>query len=183
MADALNRRIHDDIIAADAPTVIAARGQRIAKGDSILSRRNDPTIEIWRCHDAARRLPTRCATVTAGAWPPIDPKTGRVAAVRLADRAIAVFDADYVREHVTHGYATTVHSAQGVTADTTHAVLGENTTRSMLYVAMTRGRDANTAYLYERTAEQEYGPTENDGPHLMQRGTSPAGRPPSPRSY
>ena len=50
-----------------------------------------------------------------------------------------------------------MHSAQGVTADTTHAVLGENTTRAMLYVAMTRGRDTNTAYIYERTTEQEYG--------------------------
>jgi hypothetical protein len=29
------------------------------------------------------------------------------------------------------------HSAQGVTADTSHAVLGENATRSLLYVAMT----------------------------------------------
>jgi hypothetical protein len=35
-----------------------------------------------------------------------------------------------------------VHAAQGATADTTHTVLGENTTRSMLYVAMTRGRSA-----------------------------------------
>jgi ATP-dependent exoDNAse (exonuclease V) beta subunit len=76
------------------------------------------------------------------------------------------------------GYATTVHSAQGVTADTTHAILGENTTRSMLYVAMTRARDANTAYLYERTTELEHGPTTAsgqtavDGPHVLQRGIS-----------
>jgi ATP-dependent exoDNAse (exonuclease V) beta subunit len=79
--------------------------------------------------------------------------------------------ADYVGEHLTHGYATTVHSAQGVTADSAHAVLGENTTRSMLYVAMTRARDANTGYLYERATEQEYGPV-SDGPHVLRRGTS-----------
>jgi hypothetical protein len=35
-------------------------------------------------------------------------------------------------EHVTLGYAATVRAAQGVSADTTHAVLGGNTTRSML---------------------------------------------------
>ena len=69
-----------------------------------------------------------------------------------------MFYRDYLREHVTHGYAITVHSAQGVTADTTHAVLGETTTRTLLYVAMTRGRDTNTAYLYERIAEHEYQP-------------------------
>jgi hypothetical protein len=50
MADALNRRIHDDTIAAAAPTVTAARGQRIAVGDVIISRRNDPTLGVLRRH-------------------------------------------------------------------------------------------------------------------------------------
>jgi hypothetical protein len=171
MADALNRRIHADTIHADAPTITAARGHRVAKNDLVLSRRNDPSIEAWQASGgSAVADPVR----NGDRWrvAAIDPKTRRVAAVRLTDRAHVVFDADYVREHITHGYATTVHSAQGVTADATHAVLGENTTRSMLYVAMTRARDANTAYLYERTTEQEYGPTPSDGPHVMQRGTS-----------
>ncbi len=172
MADALNRRIHDDTIPTEAPTVTAARGQRIATGDLILSRRNDPTLNIWDAtdRDSAAADPVR----NGDRWrvAAIDTKTGRVAAIRLTDRAGAVFDADYVRGHITHGYATTVHTAQGVTADSTHAVLGENITRSMLYVAMTRARDADTAYLYERATEQEYGPTSPDGPHVLQRGTS-----------
>jgi hypothetical protein len=172
MADALNRRIHDDLIAADAPTVTAARGQRIAKDDLILSRRNDPTVEVWDATDRSRAAADPVRNGDRWRVATIDPKTGRIAGLRLTDRAIAVFDAEYVREHVTHGYATTVHSAQGVTADATHAVLGESTTRSMLYVAMTRARDANTAYLYERTTEQEYDPTEHEGPHVLQRGTS-----------
>jgi len=172
MADALNRRIHDDTITPDAPTVAAARQQRIAMGDLILSRRNDPTIEVWEAADcnSAAADPVR----NGDRWrvAAIDPNTGRVAAQRLTDQARAVFDTDYVREHLTHGYATTVHSAQGVTADATHAVLGENTSRSMFYVAMTRARDANTAYLYERVSEQEYGPITPHGPHVMQRGSS-----------
>lgn len=171
MVDALNRRIHEDLIPADAPTVTAARGQRIATGDLILSRRNDPTVDVRRAddHDAAAD-PVR----NGDRWrvAAVDPGTNRVAAERLSDGAGAVFHADYVREHVTHGYATTVHSAQGVTADTSHAILGEGTTRSMLYVAMTRARDANTTYLYERMTEQEYGPTTADGPYVVQRGTS-----------
>ena len=65
---------------------------------------------------------------------------------------------EYLREYVSLGYAVTVHSAQGVTADTAHAVLGEYTSRSLLYVAMTRGRHTNSAHLYERTVGQsEYG--------------------------
>ncbi|KAA0098185.1 AAA family ATPase [Mycolicibacterium sp. P1-18] len=171
MADALNRRIHDDTIPTDAPTVIAARGQRIAAGDLILSRRNDPTVDVRRAddHDAAAD-PVR----NGDRWrvAAIDPGTNRIAAERLSDGAGAVFDADYVREHVTHGYATTVHTAQGVTADATHAVLGENTSRSMLYVAMTRARDANTAYLYERAIEQGDSPTTAGGPHVVKRGTN-----------
>jgi conjugative relaxase-like TrwC/TraI family protein len=171
MTDAFNRRIHDDVIPAEAPSVVGARGQRIAKGDLILSRRNDPTLETWQATD---RNNTAADPVRNGdRWrvAAIDSKTGRIAAVRLTDRVGTVFNADYVREHVSHGYATTVHSAQGITADTTHAILGENTTRSMLYVAMTRARDANTAYLYERATEQEYGPSKNDDPHVLQRGT------------
>jgi ATP-dependent exoDNAse (exonuclease V) alpha subunit len=45
-----------------------------------------------------------------------------------------------------------VHSAQGVTADTAHAAMSDKATRTLSYVAMTRGRDANTAYLYRCTS-------------------------------
>ena len=79
----------------------------------------------------------------------------------------------YLREHITHGYAITVHAAQGVTTATTHAVLGETTTRNLLYVAMTRGRESNQAYLYERRAgETEHEYAEAPGVHAMRRGTS-----------
>ena len=66
-----------------------------------------------------------------------------------------------------------MHSAQGVTADTSHAVLGENTSRALLYVAMTRGRDTNTAHLYNRTnGDHEHGHQEPDGTHVKTRGDS-----------
>jgi hypothetical protein len=87
----------------------------------------------------------------------IDTTTGRIGAQRLDDHTAAAFPADYVREHITLGYTTTVHAAQGLTADTTHAVLGATTSRNLLYVAMSRGRTRNTAYLYQRPTEQEYG--------------------------
>jgi hypothetical protein len=48
--------------------------------------------------------------------------------------------------------------AQGVTADTGHALIGENATRALVYVAMTRGRHANTTHLYQSiTGAGEYG--------------------------
>lgn len=46
MADALNQRLHTDTIDPEAPTLTAARGHRIAFGDLIISRRNDPTISV-----------------------------------------------------------------------------------------------------------------------------------------
>jgi ATP-dependent exoDNAse (exonuclease V) beta subunit len=73
--------------------------------------------------------------------------------------------------HTHRQHARVGRNAQGITADATHAVLSENTTRSLLYVAMTRSRDVNTAYLYERATEQEYG-LQHEGPLVLRRGTS-----------
>ena len=65
-----------------------------------------------------------------------------------------------MREHITDGNAATVHAARAVTADTSHAVLREKTTRAALYVATTHGRGSNNAYLYGREAEaSEYSDT------------------------
>ena len=50
-------------------------------------------------------------------------------------------------EHVQLGYACTVHAAQGQTVDTSHTVLTGSESRQLLYVALTRGRRANSLYL------------------------------------
>jgi hypothetical protein len=170
MTDALNRRIHNNTICADQPTISAARGHRIAVGDLIISRRNDPTLPVFDATDIKKHAdPVR----NGNRWRvyAIDPANGRIAARRLTDDARAAFTGEYLREHITYGYAITVHSAQGVTADTTHAVLGENTTRALLYVAMTRGRHTNTAYLHERIADENEH-SQPDGVHIPRRGTA-----------
>ena len=53
----------------------------------------------------------------------------------------------YVYEHVELGYATTGYGAQGDTTTEAHLVLTDTTTAAAAYVAMTRGREANTAHL------------------------------------
>lgn len=154
MADALNQRIHRETIDPNAPAVTAARGHQIALGDLIISRRNDPTISVL--HAKEKTDPVR----NGNRWRvyAIDPDNQRIAARRLTDGALTVFTGDYLRDHITHGYAITVHSAQGATADTVHAVLSENTSRTLFYVAMSRGRQANTAYLTEQlSGDQQTG--------------------------
>jgi conjugative relaxase-like TrwC/TraI family protein len=58
----------------------------------------------------------------------------------------------YVNEHMTLGYASTVHAAQGLTVDTAHSVATYRTGHAALYVALTRGRDRNTTYVCTRFA-------------------------------
>ncbi len=173
MADALNLRIHGEGIAADAPSVTGARGHQIAVGDVIISRRNDATVEVYTAADIKKVAdPVR----NGNRWQvyKVDPENARIAARRIGDNARAVFSGDYLSEHVTHGYAVTVHAAQGTTADTTHAVLGEGATRGAAYVAMTRGRASNNVYLYDKTAgegDHEHAET-TAGVHQARRGTS-----------
>ncbi len=63
------------------------------------------------------------------------------------ERPTVVLPPDYVAEYVDLGYATTAHRAQGVTVDTAHVLAAPGMPREALYVAMTRGRDANHVYV------------------------------------
>ena len=54
---------------------------------------------------------------------------------------------DYVRTSTGLGYASTIHSAQGVSADTMHGLLTGQESRQQLYTMLTRGRHANHLYL------------------------------------
>ena len=175
MADALNRRLHDDTIDAEAPTVTAARGQRIGVGDLIISRRNDPTIGVFDATDitqtgrsGAQRQPLAglrrrhrpqhrgsppAASTTAPAPP--SPATICVSTSPTATPS-----------------PCTPPRASPPTPPTPCSA--KTPRRALLYVAMTRGRDTNTAYLYERIAgegDHEHAqPT--PGVHVARRGTS-----------
>jgi conjugative relaxase-like TrwC/TraI family protein len=54
---------------------------------------------------------------------------------------------DYIRQSTGLGYATTIHAAQGVTADTMHGLATGLESRQQLYTMLTRGRTANHLYL------------------------------------
>ncbi|HSZ30610.1 MAG TPA: MobF family relaxase, partial [Pseudonocardiaceae bacterium] len=65
----------------------------------------------------------------------------------------------YVREHLALGYAATEYATQGVTVDTTHTVTSPQTSQPGFYVAMTRGRQANTAHVATQTVPDTDAPT------------------------
>ncbi|WP_162606107.1 AAA family ATPase, partial [Jiangella aurantiaca] len=54
---------------------------------------------------------------------------------------------DYVTNDVVLGYAATAHAAQGVTVDTAHLVVSQQTSAEGLYVGLSRGSETNTAYV------------------------------------
>lgn len=115
-------------------------GARASVGDIVITRRNDRTL----------RTMTGGWVKNGDRWLITDIRTdGSVVVRRLDDRrrGSAVLPADYVGQHLDLGYATTAHRAQGVTVDTAHVVVTASTTRENLYVSMTRGRDANVAYV------------------------------------
>jgi conjugative relaxase-like TrwC/TraI family protein len=167
ITDAINHKLHHHYRDnSNAPTVSAGRDHQIAGGDIILSRHNDATIAVAPGPD--HRRGDRIDQVRNGnrwrvAW--VDADAGQIAAERLTDHARVIFDGDYRREHLTLGYATTVHAAQGMTVgnDRTPGVcwtlLSDRASRSMAYVGMTRARDENhlgiyPAVLNEADAEQ-----------------------------
>jgi exodeoxyribonuclease V alpha subunit len=69
---------------------------------------------------------------------------------RGRDREIPV---EYASQFVELAYAITLHGAQGGTLGSAHVLIGEHTGAASAYVAMTRGREPDTAHLVAETIE------------------------------
>lgn len=118
------------------PAVATNRGEILAVGDRVATRRNDPDLRV-----ANRQTWTVTGVSGDGS-------------VTLHDRGRdQIVPAEYAREHVELAYATTVHGAQGETVIRAHVALTDSTGAAAAYVAMTRGRAGNTAHLVAETLE------------------------------
>jgi conjugative relaxase-like TrwC/TraI family protein len=140
---ALNTRARTDLILDG--TVHGDReaelhdGSRAAIEDTVITRRND------------RRLRAGRGWVRNGdRWTVADVREDGSLVIRRAGKkwgGSVVLPADYVTEHLDLGYAVTSFRAQGITTDTAHVLVDASMTRENLYVALTRGRDTNRAYV------------------------------------
>ncbi|MFD2792927.1 MobF family relaxase [Promicromonospora vindobonensis] len=74
-------------------------------------------------------------------------RDGALQARHLDTAATVLLPAGYVAAHIELGYAATIHRVQGMTVDTSHAMVGVGMTRNELYTAITRGRDSNRVYV------------------------------------
>lgn len=136
----LNTRARADRAAAghvQAAGVAVAGGGQAGIGDLVVTRQNN------------RRLATGSRWVRNGdRWTVTSAgDDGSLTVSRENGGSQIVLPANYVTEHVELGYASTAHRAQGRTIDTAHALIAPTTTREILYVSATRGREINTLYV------------------------------------
>ena len=160
-----------------------ARDQHVRAGDLILSRRNDAslTVEPATHHRRGEQVDE---VRNGNRWRVVgvDVKNKRIAAERLTDQARAIFEGDYLREHITLGYASTVHSAQGVTIGRSNQdgicwpILSDRASQAMAYGGMTRGRDENHLAIYPAVTNEahQHRHGADTGIHQVHRGTKHA---------
>jgi exodeoxyribonuclease V alpha subunit len=130
----LNQAVRERLIAAgrvdETRALVTHDGERLGVGDRVATRRNATHLGV-----ANRDTWTVTALDDDGT-------------VHLAGKACArQVPVDYARRNIQLAYASTIYGAQGATTHAAHLLLGEHTGAASAYVAMTRGRDANTAHL------------------------------------
>jgi conjugative relaxase-like TrwC/TraI family protein len=117
---------------------ILADGNPASEGDVIITRRNNRTLTTsataWVRNGDRWRITT------------VHPD-GALDVQHLKTHAQISLPADYVASSVELGYATTIHAAQGVTADTCHGLLTGAESRQLAYTMLSRGRVANHAWV------------------------------------
>jgi conjugative relaxase-like TrwC/TraI family protein len=147
----LSRRVRENLLRQglvdDTQTVTIGGGTEAGRGDLIMCTRNDPHLEAG---ESSR-------TLANGDLLRIDAITPQGLLVR---RALALSRPNGQRRWTDRqflyadfkdaelGYAVTAHVAQGRTVHTGLAVLTSSETRQHAYVALSRGTDNNTAYVF-----------------------------------
>lgn len=133
--DTLNRRARAELLDAgllgDEALHVGGRDFRV--GDDVIAGRNDYRIGL---------LNGTRATVTA-----MDVRRGALTVETTEGRTVEVRHRYLAAGHLTHGYATTVHKAQGATVDASLLLVDDRSYREAAYTGLSRGRAANRVYV------------------------------------
>ena len=138
----LARRVQDNLIRAgrvQPPQLELADGNRAGIGDLVRARENAKIInaggqplanrDVLRIEDRVHGQ-VRVRRQAGGGW-----------------SGLFLVPERYLADHGELAYAGNTHVAQGRTTDTAHLLVTGSLNRPSLYVGMTRGRQANTAYV------------------------------------
>lgn len=162
---ALNQRARADLILDGTLTpgreIDLNDGSSAGVGDTVITRRNDRRLRNGK--DWVRNGDT---------WTVTGVRDDGSVTIRRAGRRFGgsiVLPAAYVTDHVDLGYAVTAHRAQGVTVDTAHVLVEPTTTRENFYVAMTRGKQANRAYVILDRPDEHAEPHPGENPEATGR--------------
>jgi AAA domain-containing protein/TrwC relaxase len=128
---------------AESGVPLGLQGTYAGVGDLIQARRNDWSLSGV---DGNERGPVNREQYRVLATRP----DGGLTVEPIAGGPPMTLPPEYVSKHVALAYASTVHAAEGLTVDTSHAVVTPSTTAEALYVALTRGRHTNTAHTTTR---------------------------------
>jgi len=136
----LNRRARDHRLGGASPRqeVELSDGNPASVGDVIITRTNDRRLRLT-ASDWVKNG-DRWTITHIGRYGDLDVRHNR-------SQLVVRLPADYVRASTGLGYATTIHGAQGVSADTMHGLLTGQESRQQLYTMLTRGRHTNHLYL------------------------------------
>jgi conjugative relaxase-like TrwC/TraI family protein len=128
-------RLHHSPVGSE---VSLADGKRASVGDVIITRSNDRRLRLtatdW-VKNGDRWTITRVG------------KQGDLTVRHMRSHLTVRLPADYVQASTGLGYVSTIHAAQGVSADTMHGLLTGQESRQQLYTMLSRGRHANHLYL------------------------------------
>ncbi|TCO33022.1 conjugative relaxase-like TrwC/TraI family protein [Kribbella steppae] len=145
----------------DARTVrLGMQGTRAGAGDIIQARKNDRKLagQSGNTRAVINRALYRIDEVLPDGGLRVTPletgSTGEVPGETM------ILSAGYVAEHVSLGYASTVHAAQGLTVDTSYGVVTSSTSLNSLYVQASRGRSINAVYVVTQSAPRDAEPGE-----------------------
>ena len=142
-AKVLNRLARQHVADELSGRVLEVRGRTFQAGDRIVLLRNSPDSAGHL--DLRYRRPTRVDNGMIGTIHRIR-RDGRID-LKLVNGTPICVAADYVAAgHIDHGYATTIHKAQGITCDRMFLVGPTGLYREAVYVAMSRARHGSHLY-------------------------------------